>query len=83
MLTEVTQAMVAAAQCFVNMDELMEGVGQQLGNLTGSGVGIVTSGAAASLCHATAAFTAQRRYVYQLELSKEGYAFPELVWFFG
>lgn len=55
MLPEVTQAMLAASKYFVNMDELMKGVGQQLANLTGAEWGIVTSGAAASLCHATAA----------------------------
>ena len=55
MLPEVTQVMLAAAQYFVNMDELMEGVGRQLADLTGAEWGIVTSGAAASLCHATAA----------------------------
>ena len=55
MLPEVTQVMLAATQYFVNMDELMEGVGQRLADLTGAEWGIVTSGAAASLCHATAA----------------------------
>jgi L-seryl-tRNA(Ser) seleniumtransferase len=55
MRPEVTRAMMAAARYFVNMDELMEGVGRQLADLTGAEWGIVTSGAAASLCHATAA----------------------------
>ena len=36
MLPEVTQAMLAAAQYFVNMNELMEGVGRQLADLTGA-----------------------------------------------
>ena len=55
MWPEVTAAMVAASKSFVNMDELMSGVGQRLAELTGAEWGIVTSGAAAALCHATAA----------------------------
>lgn len=55
MLPEVTRAMMVAARYFVNMDELMEGVGRRLADLTGAEWGIVTCGAAASLCHATAA----------------------------
>lgn len=49
MTPKVRQAMVAASNHFVNMDELMEGVGKRLAELTGAGWGIVTSGAAASL----------------------------------
>jgi len=37
------------------MDELMEGVGRRLAELTGAEWGIVTSGGAAALCQATAA----------------------------
>ena len=58
MLSEVKQAMQDAAQHFVNMDELMTGVGARLAELTGAEWGIVTSGAAAALCHATAACVA-------------------------
>ncbi|MBI4184102.1 MAG: hypothetical protein HY521_08915 [Proteobacteria bacterium] len=55
MLPEVKRAMEQAATRFVNIDELMEGVGRRLAELTGAGFGIVTSGAAAALCVATAA----------------------------
>jgi L-seryl-tRNA(Ser) seleniumtransferase len=55
MLPEVTSAMREAAQYFVNMDELMDGVGDRLAELTGAEWGMVTAGAAASLSHATAA----------------------------
>lgn len=54
MLPCVKQAMVEAAGGFVNMDELMEGVGRRLAELTGAEWGMVAAGAAASLCHATA-----------------------------
>jgi L-seryl-tRNA(Ser) seleniumtransferase len=58
MLPQVKQAMQDAAKHFVNMDELMAGVGAKLAELTGAEWGIVTSGAAAALCHATAACVA-------------------------
>ena len=58
MLPPVKDAMEQAAMHFVNMDELMAGVGTRLGELTGAEWGIVTSGAAAALCHATAACVA-------------------------
>jgi L-seryl-tRNA(Ser) seleniumtransferase len=58
MLPEVKQAMVAASDYFVNMDELMEGVGKRLAELTGAEWGIITAGAAASLYCATAACVA-------------------------
>ncbi|MCZ6636452.1 MAG: hypothetical protein O7G87_23880 [bacterium] len=54
----VKEAMMAAADGFVNMDELMEGVGRRLGELTGAEWGMVASGGAAALCHATAACVA-------------------------
>jgi L-seryl-tRNA(Ser) seleniumtransferase len=54
MLPEVKQVMVAASNYFVNIDELMEGVGERLAELTGAEWGIVTSGAAAALYCATA-----------------------------
>jgi len=56
MLPEVKAAMLAASNQFVNMDDLMHGVGQRLAELTGAEWGMVSSGAAAALCHATAAF---------------------------
>jgi L-seryl-tRNA(Ser) seleniumtransferase len=58
MLPAVKRAMEAASNHFVNIDELMEGVGRRLAELTGAEWGIVTSGAAAALCHATAACVA-------------------------
>lgn len=58
MLPDVKRAMEAAANHFVNIDELMEGVGRRIATLTGAEWGIVTSGAAAALCHATAACVA-------------------------
>lgn len=54
-LPEVRAAKDAAAQHFVQLDELMEGIGQRLAELTGAEWGIVTSGCAAALAHATAA----------------------------
>ena len=58
MLPEVRQAMAEASNAFVNLDELTEGVGRRLAELTGAGWGIVTSGAAGALCHATASAVA-------------------------
>jgi len=58
MLPEVKQAMEVASNYSVNIDELMECVGRRLGELTGAEWGIVTSGASAALCHATAACVA-------------------------
>jgi D-glucosaminate-6-phosphate ammonia-lyase len=54
MLPCVREAMMEASQAFVNMDELMEGVGTRLAEWTGSEHAIVTSGGAASLCVAAA-----------------------------
>ena len=58
MLPCVREAMMEASKAFVNMDELMEGVGRRLGELTGAEWGMVASGGAAALCHATAACVA-------------------------
>ncbi len=55
MLPQVREAMMAASRFFVNMDELMAGVGKRLATLTGAEWGMVAPGAAAGLCHATAA----------------------------
>ena len=54
-LPVVQEAMLAASTRFVNMDELMAGVGRRLAELTGAEWGMITTGAAAALCHATAA----------------------------
>ena len=57
-LPEVTAAQQAAAQHFVQLDELADGVGQRLAQLTGAEWGMVSSGCAAGLAHATAACVA-------------------------
>ena len=58
MLPEVREAMVAAAQHYVHLDELAEGVGKRLAELTQAEWGMVTSGCAAALTHASAACVA-------------------------
>jgi uncharacterized pyridoxal phosphate-dependent enzyme len=57
-LPEVRAAKEAAAQHYVQLDELMDGIGRRLATLTGAEWGIVTSGCAAAICHATAACVA-------------------------
>ena len=57
-LPEVKKAMEEASYHSVNIDELMERVGVRLSELLGCESGIVTSGAAAGLTHATAACVA-------------------------
>lgn len=52
---EVIEAMNAAAEAFVDLDELAEGLGHRLAMLTGAEWGLVTAGTAASLALATAA----------------------------
>ncbi len=54
-LPEVRAAKDAAAQHFVQLDELMEGIGKRLAELTGAEWGMVASGCAAALAHATTA----------------------------
>src|SRR2546430_2950479 len=54
-LPEVKRAMDQASRGFVNMDELMDGVGKRLAELTGAEWGIVTAGCCAALTHCTAA----------------------------
>jgi uncharacterized pyridoxal phosphate-dependent enzyme len=54
-LPEVRAAQDAAAQHFVALDELMEAVGKRLAELTGAEWGMVSSGCAAGLAHATTA----------------------------
>jgi len=57
-LPEVRAAMDAAAQQFVQLDELAEAVGHRLAELTGAEWGMVSSGCAAGLKHVTAACVA-------------------------
>lgn len=54
-LPEVKDAIHAAANYFVQYDELAEGVGQHLANLTGAEWGMVSSGCAAGMKHVTVA----------------------------
>ena len=54
-LPEVKAAMDRASRSFVDMDELMDGVGARLAELTGAEWGIVTDGCCAALTHCTAA----------------------------
>ena len=58
MLPEVRSAMDAAARHHVHLDELAEAVGARLAALTGAEWGMVSSGCAAGLTHATAACVA-------------------------
>lgn len=57
-LPEVRAAKEAAAMHYVHLDELMDAVGKRLAELTQAEYGIVTSGCAAALAHATAACVA-------------------------
>ncbi len=51
----VREAMEAAAHNFVQYDELADGIGQRLADLTGAEWGLVSAGCAAGLKHITAA----------------------------
>ena len=53
-LPEVKRAMDEASRSFVNMDELMDGVGKRLAELSGAEWGIVTAGCCAAITHCTA-----------------------------
>ncbi len=53
-LPEVKKAMEQASRSFVNMDELMDGVGKRLAELSGAEWGIITAGCAAAITHCTA-----------------------------
>ena len=55
---EVGAAMEAASRYFVQMDELAEGVGRRLAEITGAEWGMVSAGCAAALKHMTAACVA-------------------------
>ncbi|OPY96074.1 hypothetical protein A5906_04970 [Bradyrhizobium sacchari] len=52
---EVIAAMNAAAEAFVDLDELAEAAGRRLAELTGAEWGVITAGTAATLALATAA----------------------------
>jgi D-glucosaminate-6-phosphate ammonia-lyase len=57
-LPEVKRAMDEASRGFVQMDELMDGVGKRLAEISGAEWGIVTAGCCAALSHFTAAAVA-------------------------
>ncbi|MFL6354733.1 MAG: aminotransferase class V-fold PLP-dependent enzyme [Bryobacteraceae bacterium] len=54
-LPQVKQAMDEASRSYVQMDELMDGVGKHLAELTEAEWGIVTNGCCAALTHCTTA----------------------------
>ncbi len=54
-LPEVKKAMDEASRHFVQMDELAQGVGKRLAELTGAEWGIVTNGCCAAIAHTTCA----------------------------
>src|SRR5437879_2169788 len=54
-LPEVKKALDEASRHYVHMDELMDGVGRRLAELTKAEWGIITAGCAAAATHATAA----------------------------
>jgi uncharacterized pyridoxal phosphate-dependent enzyme len=54
-LPQVKQAMFEASNYFVQLDEMMDGIGAQLGKLTGAEWGIATTGCEAAICLATVA----------------------------
>jgi L-seryl-tRNA(Ser) seleniumtransferase len=58
MLPEVRAAMEAAARHYIHLDELTEAIGGRLAELTKAEWGMVSSGCAAALVHATAACVA-------------------------
>jgi L-seryl-tRNA(Ser) seleniumtransferase len=57
-LPEVKRAMDEASRSYVQMDELMDGVGKRLAEITGAEWGIVTAGCCAALTHCAAAAVA-------------------------
>ena len=57
-LKQVADAMVEATNHYVNMDELMDKVGERLAELTGAEWGYITSGCAAGLAQVAAACVA-------------------------
>ena len=58
LLPEVREAMAEASKHYVHLDELTDAIGARLAALTGADWGMVSSGCAAALTHATAACVA-------------------------
>ena len=67
---EVLAAMAAASQQFVDLDELAEGVGRRLHELTDAPWGVITSGTTAALALAAAACIAGNNPEYMLRLPR-------------
>ena len=67
---EVLAAMAAASQQFVDLDELADGVGRRLSELTGAPWGVVTSGTTAALALVAAACVAGNNPEYMLRLPR-------------
>ncbi|MBM0105961.1 hypothetical protein JM946_14610 [Steroidobacter sp. S1-65] len=67
---EVLAAMAAASEQFVDLDELAEGIGQRLHELTDAPWGVVTSGTTAALALAAAACIAGNNPEYMLRLPR-------------
>jgi uncharacterized pyridoxal phosphate-dependent enzyme len=80
MLPEVRAAMDAAARHYVHLDELTEAIGARLAALTGAEWGLVTSGCAAALTHATAACVAGGNPDLHIRIPNlEGFARDEVI----
>ena len=58
MLPEVRQAMSEASTKYVQIEELVDGVGRRIGEVMDAEFGLVTNGCAAALCQVTAACVA-------------------------
>ena len=54
-LPEVKKVMEEASRHFIQMDELMEGVGKRLAEISGAEWGLITNGCCAAITHCTAA----------------------------
>jgi L-seryl-tRNA(Ser) seleniumtransferase len=76
----VQQAQAEASRHMVQLDELMHAVGARLGELTGAEFGIVASGCAAAITHATSACIAGGNPEVHVHLpSMEGMAKSEVI----
>ncbi|WP_342739974.1 hypothetical protein [Bradyrhizobium sp. B117] len=64
--------MKVASEAFVDMDELAEGVGRYIAQLTGAEWGVVTAGSVAALALATAACIARNEPIAMTRLPKTG-----------
>lgn len=80
MLPEVRAAFDSAAQQYVHIDELMDACGALLAELTGAEWGLISSGCAAGLTHATAACVAGGNPDLHVRIPNlEGFAKDEVI----